>query len=148
MHGYSGRRRVPVGPRKAEDFTPAPVTKYRLTAEEIIARYGPPVKTERPSPLAAFCDPVMKKPKRRGRPPKETKVCNLKDIPDQYRYTVSDIMNLSGRCRNTVASAVKILGIQAQVGPGTHGGKRLEFTRPQMVQVVQYLQGGSVTHEK
>ncbi|MFZ5688649.1 MAG: hypothetical protein ACOY9Y_10840 [Bacillota bacterium] len=67
MFGYSGNRRVAVGPRvEAEEPVPAPVKTYKLTPEEIAAKYGPPRRTEKPSPLAALADPVMWQLKKRG----------------------------------------------------------------------------------
>ncbi|MDO7789142.1 hypothetical protein [Desulforamulus aquiferis] len=71
MFGYSGNRRMAVGPKEIKEKTLSPVLKYKLSPEEIIARYGPPQKGPKPSPLAALNDPVMqRKPRRRGRPPK------------------------------------------------------------------------------
>lgn len=56
-------RRCPVGPRGGyTEPEPAPVKVYKLTPEEIAAKYGPPNQSpsdKKPSPLDGIQDPVV-----------------------------------------------------------------------------------------
>jgi len=62
------------------------------------------------------------------------------NLPDKYRYTVADIMAVTGKSRCSVLKIIKELNIKPERTLGVRGEKFYELRKPQAIKVLAQIE--------